>query len=537
MKRINGSEFKSMLISGGNNLFNHYPEIDALNVFPVPDGDTGTNMNLTYSSGIKEIANLHSNNIGEVAKAFSRGLLMGARGNSGVITSQIFKGISNELEGKESVTSVDLAKAFHNGQKVAYKAVLKPVEGTILTVIRESSDKTLKEVKHSNKIQDVLEMMVEYANESLQKTPDLLPVLKEAGVVDSGGFGLVKILEGMKAYCFDGIIERGEATGNNTFVIDPDNFVDNHDGAYGYCTEFIILLNEPEKFDEQKLKDDLAKIGDSIVVVNDDDIVKIHVHALEPGKALNHGTQLGDLVKIKIENMQVQADNNENIKKKPEAKEVAIIAVSSGEGVNDMFYDLRVDHIIGGGQTMNPSTNDFIEAIDKVNAKKVIILPNNSNIILAAQQAKDVVEEVDVQVIPSKSIIQGMVACINFNPAVDFEENVKDMTDSLSSVKDGEITYAVKNTIFGGHKISKNDFMAMLGKDIVSSGKDRLKVAKKLIDSMMDDSSELVTIIYGDDVEAAEVDAVALYAEENYDVEVEKIEGKQPLYSYYIGVE
>jgi len=535
MKRINGSEFKSMLISGGNNLFNNYPDIDALNVFPVPDGDTGTNMNLTYSSGIKEIANLHTNNIGEVAKAFSKGLLMGARGNSGVITSQIFKGISNELEGKEAVTSVDLAKAFHTGSKVAYKAVLKPVEGTILTVIRESSDKTLKDVKHSNKIQDVLEMMVDNANESLKKTPELLPVLKEAGVVDSGGYGLVKILEGMKAYCTDGIVERGGGA-DATFVLDPDNFVDNHDGAYGYCTEFIIMLNDAAKFNEQKLKDNLAKIGDSIVVVNDDDIVKVHVHALEPGKALNYGTALGDLVKIKIENMQVQADNNENFKK-PEVKEVAIIAVSSGEGVNDMFYDLRVDHIIGGGQTMNPSTNDFIEAIDKVNAKKVIILPNNSNIILAAQQAKDVVEEVDVQVIPSKSIIQGMVACINYNPSLDFEENVEAMTDALSTVKDGEVTYAVKDTIFGGRKLSKNDFMGILGKDVVSNGKNRKEVTKKLTEAMINDDSELVTIIYGDDVQAAEVDSIAAYIEEKYDVEVEKVEGKQPLYSYYIGVE
>ncbi|WP_423363310.1 DAK2 domain-containing protein [Mycoplasma sp. P36-A1] len=537
MKRINGSEFKSMLISGGNNLYNHYPEVDALNVFPVPDGDTGTNMNLTFSSGIKEIANHHSNSIGEIAKLFSRGLLMGARGNSGVILSQIFKGISNELEGKDSVGAVDLAKAFNMGRKIAYKAVLKPVEGTILTVIRESSEKVLKEVKHSHTINDVLKNICKYANISLENTPELLPVLKEAGVVDSGGFGLVKVFEGMLAYLENKpVVKKVTSEINANFAIEPEVFIDNHEGQYGYCTEFIIKLKEEDKFNEQELKDMLDGIGNSIVVVNDDDIVKVHVHTLDPGKALSKAVELGDMVNIKIENMQEQADSNENFKK-PELKEIAIIAVSSGEGIDNMFYDLRVDSIIGGGQTMNPSTNDFIEAINKINAKRVILLPNNSNIILAANQAKDVIEGVEVEVIESKSVIQGMVACINYNPEVSFEDNVAEMSNAIKDVKDGEVTYAVKNTIFGGRKIDKNDFMGIFGKDVIANGKKRIEVAQTLANSMIDEESELVTIIYGVDVKADEVATLTGYIENNWDVEVEIVNGKQPLYSFYIGVE
>lgn len=535
MKKINGSEFKSMLISGANNLYNYYPEVDALNVFPVPDGDTGTNMNLTFTSGIKEISNLHSNNIGDVAKAFSRGLLMGARGNSGVILSQIFKGISNELEGKESVGAVEFAKAFNMGRKIAYKAVLKPVEGTILTVIRESSEQLIKDVKHAHTIRDVLKMLCEYANTSLEGTPELLPVLKEVGVVDSGGFGLVKVFEGMFAYADNTPIVKA-AVNETEFAMDPEVFVDNHEGQYGYCTEFIVKLKDEEKFDEQGLKNVLDELGNSIVVVSDDDIVKVHVHTLDPGKALSHAVELGDMVNIKIENMQEQADNNDNFKK-AEPKEMAVIAVSSGEGIDKMFYDLRVDHIISGGQTMNPSTNDFIKAIENINAKKVFILPNNSNIILAAQQAVDVVEGVEVKVIESKSVIQGMVAMINYNPEVSFEDNYEEMKEALAHVKDGEVTYAVKNTIFGGRKINKNDFMAIYGKDVITNGKDRQAIAKKLIDSMVDDDSELVTIIYGEDVKNDEVAKLTAYIEDTYDLEVEIVEGKQPLYSYYFGVE
>ncbi|MEG0283527.1 MAG: DAK2 domain-containing protein [Erysipelotrichales bacterium] len=536
MKRVNGNEFKSMLISGANNLYNYYPEVDALNVFPVPDGDTGTNMNLTFSSGVKEISNLHTNNIGEVSKAFSRGLLMGARGNSGVILSQIFKGISNELDKKESVSSVELAKALVKGRKVAYKAVMRPVEGTILTVIRESSENLLKDVKHSYTIKETLKKLVEHANVSLANTPELLPVLKEVGVVDSGGFGLVKIFEGMLAQLEGQPIEKKHDSEIVSVKSFDEVFIDNHEGQYGYCTEFIIRLNDEESFEEAELRDFLEDLGDSIVVVNDEDIVKVHIHTLDPGKALSKAVSLGDMLTIKIENMQEQANNNDNFKA-VEPKEQAIIAVASGDGISNMFKELRVDHIISGGQTMNPSTNDFIKAIKNLNAKRVIILPNNSNIILAANQAKDVMEDVEVEVVETKSVIQGMVACINYNPEIDFESNVEEMNTCLSDVKSGEVTFAIKNTSFEGKDIAKGDFMGIFGKDVVCNGKDRKVIIKELLDSMVDEDDELVTLIIGEDVEQDETNEISEYLENEYDVEVEIVDGKQALYSYYIGVE
>lgn len=536
MKRINGNDFKSMLVSGANNLYNYYPEADALNVFPVPDGDTGTNMNLTFSSGIKEISNLHSNNIGEVSKAFSRGLLMGARGNSGVILSQIFKGVSNDLEGKDSVAAVELAKAFVKGRKIAYKAVMRPVEGTILTVIKESSENLLKDVKHSFTIKETIKRLVEHANVSLAHTPELLPVLKEAGVVDSGGFGLVKVFEGMLAYLEDMPVVRKAESEVVSIVSTEEIYIDNHEGQYGYCTEFIVRLNDENNFKEKEVRKFLESIGDSIVVVNDDDILKVHVHTLDPGKALSKAVTLGDMLTIKIENMQEQANSNENFKA-VEPKEQAIIAVASGNGVSGMFRDLRVDHIISGGQTMNPSTNDFIKAIKEVNAKHVIVLPNNSNIIMAAKQAKEVIEDVVVEVVESKTIIQGMVSCINYNPDVTFDENFKEMSAAITEVKSGELTYAIKNTTFDGRKIKKNDFMGIFEKDVIANGKDRVSVMEELIKSMVTEDDELVTLIYGNDVDKSELDTITKFIEDNFDIEVDTVSGGQALYSYYIGVE
>lgn len=536
MKKINGSELKSMLISGGNNLFNHYPEIDNLNVFPVPDGDTGTNMNLTFTSGIKEISNLHTTNIGEISKAFSKGLLMGARGNSGVILSQIFKGISMELDGKESVGAVDFAKALVKGKKIAYKAVMRPVEGTILTVIKDGSDKTLKQVKHAHTMMEVFSFLVVNANEALERTPDLLPVLKEVGVVDSGGFGLVKIFEGMLAYLTGEAIERKQDKDIQINNNDSNMYVDNHEGQYGYCTEFIVRLSDYEKFREKNLRDYLEKIGNSIVVVNDEDILKVHVHTLDPGKVLSKAVTLGDMLTIKVENMQEQADNNEAFKP-VEAKEQAIIAVSAGAGINAMFKELKVDKIISGGQTMNPSTKDFIKAIQELNAKRVIILPNNSNIVMAAQQAKDVVENVEVEVVASKTIVQGMVACINFNTEYDFEENVEKMNEAITTVKSGEVTFAIKNTKFNGHKIDKNDFMGIYEKDVIANGKDLLKVTKELIETMIGDDDELLTLICGEDATKEAIAEITTFIEDNFDLEVEVINGEQSLYTFYIGIE
>ena len=538
MKIISGSEYKSMLISGANNLFNYYPEVDTLNVFPVPDGDTGTNMNLTFSSGIKEIANLHSNEIGVIAKAFSRGLLMGARGNSGVILSQIFKGIALQLENKDNVGAVELAKAFVRGQKVAYKAVVKPVEGTILTVIREASNNTLHEIEHGATIKDVLLKLVDYGNVSLANTPNLLPVLKEVGVVDSGGFGFVKVLEGMLAYLEDQPVEKKDESDIQVNALDGDTFIDNHEGQYGYCTEFLIRLNDKDTFDQDELSLYLTEEvnGNSIVVVNDDDILKVHVHTLDPGKALSRAVEMGSLLKVKVENMQEQADNNDNFKP-VQPKEQVIIAVANGQGIVEMFKELRVDHVISGGQTMNPSTKEFIKAIKALKAKKVIILPNNANIIMAANQAKESLDDIEVEVIPSKTIIQGMVACINYSPDHSFVDNVNNMNDSLATVKSGEVTFAIKNTKFGGHKINKNDYIGIFEKDVVASSNDLMAVTKSLIAEMVDDEAELVTLIYGAKVTEDVLENIVEFIGDEYDLEVEAINGAQPLYSFYIGVE
>lgn len=534
MNKINGQDFKAMLINGANNLYNVYPEVDSLNVFPVPDGDTGTNMNLTFTNGIKEISNLNSTNIGEISKSFSRGLLMGARGNSGVILSQIFKGISNDLENLESVDSVGLAKAFSKGKAVAYKAVMRPVEGTILTVIREGSDATLKDVKHSNTILETMNMLVDHATVSLNNTPNLLPVLKEVGVVDSGGYGLLKIIEGMRDYMDNKIIEKVDSHGD----IESSNvYIDNHEGQYGYCTEFIIKKDvNKSSFSENDFKAYLETIGDSIVVVEDDDIVKIHVHTLQPGLALEKAVTFGDMINIKIENMQEQALENNNFEAVKKEQEMAIIAVSTGSGIEDMFKELRVDYIISGGQTMNPSTSDFVEVIEKINSKNIIILPNNSNIVLAAKQAADISDK-NVVVVESKSILQGMVACINYTPEASFEDNINNMNESLPTIKTGEVTYAIKDTTFSGHDIKKDDYLGINGKDLVKTGADLLEICHELIDSLVDDDSEIATLIFGEDLSSDDREEIISYIEDKYDLEIEEVDGKQPLYALYIGIE
>ena len=454
MKIINGHQLKQMIISGANNLFNCYPEIDALNVFPVPDGDTGTNMNLTMTSGAKEVKNMDTSNIYEVARTFSRGLLMGARGNSGVILSQIFRGFAMGLEGKKEANCYDFADALISAKDVAYKAVMKPVEGTILTVIRESSvalKKYVDELEKPITIKECMEYMLDEAVNSLNRTPELLPVLKEVGVVDSGGAGLIKVLEGFVSALNDKFIERQKATVEQvetpTVSVSAQSKIENEE--FGYCTEFIMQLS-PEKegkknFVSSRFKSVLENHGNSIVVVQDDDIVKVHIHTMKPGNIFNYAQQFGEFVTLKVENMQLQHSNlaekeNETVAETTtqEKKKYGIISVSVGEGLNEMFKELRVDEIVSGGQTMNPSTEDFVEAIKRVNAENVFILPNNSNIVMAAQQAGDVVEGVNCKVIPTKTIPQGMVACMMFNPYGEVDENIK------IAVMSNKIAYMLK---------------------------------------------------------------------------------------------
>ena len=544
MEMINGKIFKDMLASGANNLSNKFTEIDALNVFPVPDGDTGTNMSLTFNAGVKDALACTSDDVCDIAKVLSKGLLMGARGNSGVITSQIFRGIYQGVDGMKEVNGFQLANALVSGSRVAYKAVMRPVEGTILTVVREAADYTYLYASSKQNITclEVMEKMLEESIESLKRTPDLLPVLKEVGVVDSGGAGLVTIFKGFvsalkgEVIALEGAKESKEVAGAG---MESEEF--------GYCTEFIVRLSEQglRTFKEETLRDSLARIGNSIVCVRDDDIVKVHVHTLTPGDALNMGLRYGEFAKLKVENMQEQHENIVMNAAEEEAKEkaskpkqkYAIITVAAGDGLKDMFKELRADYVISGGQTMNPSTEDFVEAINEVHAENIFLLPNNSNIILAAQQAATVCEDMNVEVIPTKSIPQGLSACIMFNPDVDFNTNIAEMTDAISMVKTGQVTYAIKDTTFEGLEIKAGDYMGLKEKDIVLSLSDKMEVTRQLLDQMIDDESEIVTLVYGEDVTVEEANEICAYIEDKYDVEVEVNNGMQPVYSFIIGVE
>ncbi len=565
MKFIDGKIFKMMVISASNNLYNHYPEVDALNVFPVPDGDTGMNMNLTMTSGMKEVANRSDDNLYDIAKTFSRGLLMGARGNSGVITSQIFRGFSESLVNKTKIDAVGLAEAFDNGRKIAYKAVLKPVEGTILTVIRESSAKLLDSVDSKTTIEEAFEILLAEANASLDRTPNLLPVLKEVGVVDSGGAGLIKILEGMQSAVTGYVINRHEAEAVNASG-QAQVAASEENEEFGYCTEFILRLgpvDTKKPFNKNRFTSVLNAHGNSLVVVQDEDLVKVHVHTLKPGDIFNYAQQFGEFVKLKCENMTEQHNEilfNEKsgngphmaaseLNKAPLAapkeaepqKEYAIIATSSGKGIDELFNEVGVDYIVSGGQTMNPSTNDFLTAVEKANAKNIYILPNNGNIIMAANQVKDVVKDKsNVVVIPSKTIMQGVVAAMNFNPDLSIKDNEKVMNESLSSVKSGQVTFAIKDTEINGIKVKKDEFMAILNsKEILSSHKNKFDALKVLLKNMVDEDSSVITILLGQDV-ASEKDKekVEKYIEKEFkDCDADVRIGDQPVYSFIVGVE
>lgn len=548
-KTISGDILRQILISGSNNLFNHYPEVDALNVFPVPDGDTGTNMNLTMTSGSKEIMNIRSNNIYDVAKAFSRGLLMGARGNSGVILSQIFRGFAQALEGKETINVDEFAQAWINGSKVAYKAVMRPVEGTILTVIRESSQALKKNIAKANSIGKAMDILIKEAKVSLKHTPELLPVLKEVGVVDSGGTGLLKVFEGMLIGLKGEVIERKQIS------IDHDEAPkmagsEMENEEFGYCTEFIMRLGDEKKaFNQVKFTATLNSLGNSLVVVRDENIVKVHVHTLKPGVVLNYAQAYGEFVTLKIENMQEQhshlvENNADPMTKKEEkkdeiqeAKEYALITTSVGDGLTEMFESLRVNYIVSGGQTMNPSTEDFINAIKVVNAKNVFILPNNKNIIMAASQACDVAEGVNAIVIPSKSIPQGLTACMMFNEDASPEENEEVMREAITHVKTGSVTFSIKDTKIDGVNIKKDEFMGINDSKIVCSEKTIEQAAKKLLDAMIDEDSSIVSIIFGESVSEEEANKLSEYLQEKYTIEVEVHFGGQPVYSYIFSVE
>ena len=561
MKNINGQTLKQMFISGGNNLYNHYPEVDALNVFPVPDGDTGMNMNLTMTSGAKEIQNRVDNDVYEIGKAFSRGLLMGARGNSGVITSQIFRGFSQGLEGKTEIDALDFADAWQKGVEVAYKAVIRPVEGTILTVVREASQFLHDNVKKSYSIEKAMELLIKEAKESLKRTPELLPILKEVGVIDSGGQGLVYIFEGMLAAVEGNFIERSQAT-----ATEQDNPIVAAGAAmeeeeFGYCTEFIMSLGPDsvkKPFNEKRFTNILNSHGNSLVVVRDEDIVKVHVHTLTPGNILNYAQQFGEFLKLKIENMTEQhhqlatgalseEDVHQDLIPEPEKEEepkektdYAMIAVSSGPGIDDFFKEIGVSEIVKGGQTMNPSSEDFVKAIKHANARNVFIFPNNSNIVMAASQAAEMIddEETHVFVIPSKTILQGISSSIMFNSEASAEENFEEMKAALRNVKSGEVTFAIRDSEINGVKVKKDDYIAIMEKEIVCDNKDKIFVLKALLERMIDDESSLITLIIGEGVSEEEVRKIKDFIEENYsDLDLDLHIGGQPVYSFLVGIE
>ncbi|MFC7784410.1 MULTISPECIES: DAK2 domain-containing protein [unclassified Rossellomorea] len=549
---LEGKRFAEMVIQGATQLSANAQLVDALNVFPVPDGDTGTNMNLSMTSGAKEVQKHIQGHIGNVAAALSKGLLMGARGNSGVILSQLFRGFGKAIEGKESLSSVEFANALQTGVETAYKAVMKPVEGTILTVAKDAARKGVSAAETESDFVKVMQAIVDEAQASLNRTPDLLPVLKEVGVVDSGGQGLLFVYEGFLAEL------KGEKVSNQASLPSMNDlvsaehhktaqdFMSTEDIEFGYCTEFMVRFEQDKQsFVEENFRQDLSEFGDSLLVISDDELAKVHIHSEQPGDVLTYGHKYGSLINIKIENMRQQHSSivgetkPVNAKVPAAAKEVdfAIVTVAMGEGIAELFKSIGATSVIEGGQTMNPSTEDIVKAVEEVNAKKVIIMPNNKNIIMAADQAAEVLE-MEVAVVPTKTVPQGMAALLAFNPSASVEDNKQLMTEASKQVKTGQITFAVRDTNIDGVAIAKDDFMGIAEGKIVISDHDRQKTAQSLLEKMLDEDSEILTILYGEDVTEEDVDSLKEYVEEHYeDVEVEVHNGKQPLYSYIFSVE
>ncbi|WP_042348966.1 DAK2 domain-containing protein [Bacillus massiliigorillae] len=554
---IDGKRFAEMIILGAHQLSANAKLVDALNVFPVPDGDTGTNMNLSMTSGAKEVENNIQEHIGKVGSALSKGLLMGARGNSGVILSQLFRGFSKKIEANATINSSEFAAAFDAGVATAYKAVMKPVEGTILTVAKDAAKAAVQSAEKNTDIVKVMEDIVKEANASLQRTPNLLPVLKEVGVVDSGGQGLVFVYEGFLAQL------KGEKLGERITSSQPsmdqlvsaehhmnvNEHMNGEEIEFGYCTEFMVRFEDDKvknhPFVEEEFRNTLSEYGDSLLVISDDEIVKVHIHSEQPGECLNYGQKFGSLIKIKVDNMREQFSSvygDDSAKQQQpvlskKTEEYGIVTVAMGSGISDLFKSIGAKAVIEGGQTMNPSTEDIVKAIREVNAKNVIILPNNKNIIMAAQQSVDLVDE-NVIVIPSKTVPQGMAALLAFNPSLQAEDNESAMTEALSHVKTGQITFAVRDTSIDGLEIENGDFMGLSEGKITNKSKDKLEAAKELLQNMIDEDAEILTIIYGEDVNEDEVAQLVAFCEENFeDVEVELHDGKQPLYSFIFSVE
>ncbi|QHS22207.1 DAK2 domain-containing protein [Virgibacillus sp. MSP4-1] len=555
VKTIDGETFSQMVLLGASHLTNNAKMIDALNVFPVPDGDTGTNMNLTMTSGAEEVKKASGNHVGSIGESLAKGLLMGARGNSGVILSQLFRGFSKSIKDKEVLHISDFADAFDAGVETAYKAVMKPVEGTILTVAKDAA-KAGKDAENS--VEDIVELMetiLKAAKASLERTPELLPVLKEVGVVDSGGQGLVTVYEGFLASLRgEEVPEQTDSQVRMDDMVSAEHhkmhqdFMDTSEIEYGYCTEFMVQFEkdklEENPFDEESFRNTLSEIGDSLLVVSDDELVKVHVHAEYPGEVLNIGQKYGSLINLKIENMRKQhtdivgEDNKETPEMKQEQSEFGIVTVAMGDGIKQLFESLGATVVIEGGQTMNPSTQDIAEAINQANAKKVIVMPNNKNVLMSAEQAAELADS-EVEVVPTKTVPQGMSALLMFHPDKSLEENGKLMRNAAQDVKTGQITYAVRDTQIDGMTIEKGNYMGIADGSITSTNEDKISVMKELLTSMIDDEEdEIITILQGEEGTDEEVSEIQTFIEESFEeLEVEVHQGKQPIYSFIFSVE
>lgn len=562
VSKITENEFRKMIAVSSNRLNNNAEFINSLNVFPVPDGDTGTNMSLSFASGAKYVSETTSSNVGELAQALAKGLLMGARGNSGVILSQVFRGFSKNVAEKAELTPQDLADAIVAGVQTAYKAVMKPQEGTILTVARKAAEAATKTAKNSDDCVEVMQAAYEAAEEALKTTPELLPVLKEVGVVDSGGQGLTFVYQGF----FDAL--SGNVRDEREYQPTPADMDDmvsaeHHKSAqgqlntedikYGYCTEIMVRLGAgrlvDEEFDYDKFRQHLSEIGNSLLVIADDEVVKVHVHTEQPGEVLSYGQKFGSLIKVKVDNMRLQHETileqdkeAEKVQEDEMSKQIAgdygIIAVASGDGIAKLFHGVGVTKIIQGGQTMNPSTKDIVDAINETGAKKILILPNNKNIFLAAEQASDVVDA-DVKVVHTRTIPQGLTAMLEFSSEASIDENVEAMEEALADVVSGQVTIAVRDTTIDGAEIKKDNYMGIVDGTIKVTDAERKQVTLDTIHAMLDvDDGEVVTIIYGEDASQAEAQEIADEVQswdEDYEVEIH--EGDQPVYPYLISVE
>lgn len=544
---IDGVLLKKALSGAARLLEDNKEEVNSLNVFPVPDGDTGTNMVLTVKSALKQGLNVEENNASKIALAASQGSLMGARGNSGVILSQLFRGFANGLKGKETIDIKTLAEALKQAADTAYKAVMKPTEGTILTVARECGTFAMTISKEEKDLERFMQRVIEHGNETLRRTPDMLPVLKQAGVVDAGGKGLMYLFIGAYNALTNGesyIEEPIEESIEELVKVEHSQrgHIDTDDIKFGYCTEFMINTSYP---DIEVFRDQIAIQGDSLLVVGGEGLIKVHIHTNNPGLVLEKALALGELSDIKIDNMRYQHEevllkdelrslNNETNGLK---KQYSFVAISVGQGIDEVFNGLNVDVIVSGGQTMNPSTEDILKAVDKTNGEYIFVLPNNGNIILAAEQAKELSSK-NIIVLPTKSIPQGISALIAFNEDDSLDDNIKNMTEAFKSIITGQITYAVRDTEFNNTKIKKDDIIGLSEGDIIASGQDINEVSIKLIEKMINDDIAIITIFYGSDLEKETADELASYLEETYsDLDIEVIYGGQPLYYYIFSIE